>query len=72
VPRFIELTSDFPSYNTSGYMPLLDLQCRVEENRVLHKYFKKPINTKYCLLEGSTRKVHNLCTEMCKEAAQLL
>ena len=37
VSEFIDLTVDSPSMNESGWMPLLDLQVCVRENKVLYK-----------------------------------
>jgi hypothetical protein len=51
--NFVKLTSDCPSDNVSKYVPILDLQCSIVNNRILHKFYEKPINTRYCILEKS-------------------
>jgi hypothetical protein len=50
---FIKLTSECPSDNQSGYVPILDLQCKVVKNRIVHKFYEKPMNTRYCILRKS-------------------
>jgi hypothetical protein len=57
---FIKLTSECPSDCTSGYVPILDLQCKVTKNRIVHKFYEKPMNTKYCILKKSA------CSEQIK------
>ena len=35
---FIQLTSDCPASNPSGFMPLLDLKVKVKENKIIHVF----------------------------------
>ena len=45
VSPFIVLTSDCPSNNPSGFMPLLDLKVKAEDNRIIHLFYKKEVST---------------------------
>ena len=50
---FIQLTADYPSKNESGWMPILDLQVKVSQNRIVHKFYKKPVSNPLLMLENS-------------------
>ena len=50
---FIVLTVDTPSSNSSGWMPILDLECRVADDIVEYKFYKKPVTTPYLILSRS-------------------
>ena len=50
----IRLTMDCPSNQNDGWMPLLDIKARVDERgKIIHKFYKKNISSKYCILERS-------------------
>jgi hypothetical protein len=74
VLEFIKLTSDCPSDNmeAGGYMPILDLQCCVQDNRVVHKFYEKPMNTKYCILNSSAGNNHVKFTTLTQECVRRL
>ena len=38
ISGFIKLTSDCPSSNPSGFMPLLDIQVKVVDNKLIHPH----------------------------------
>ena len=39
--------------NESGWMPLLDLQVMVKNNKILFKFFKKSMSSKYVMMQSS-------------------
>ena len=53
VSEFIKLTADFPSKHESGWMPLLDVQVRVRDNQVEHKFYKKDVSNPLLMLANS-------------------
>ena len=53
VSTFIDLTVDSPSMNESGWMPLLDLQVCVIENKIVYKFYKKSMSNKLVMMERS-------------------
>ena len=53
VSPFIVLTADAPSNNPSGFMPLLDLRVRVEENRIIHLFYKKEVSNPLLITKNS-------------------
>ena len=53
VCNFIVLTVDTPSSNSSGWMPILDLQVRVSSDVVEYKFYKKVVTTLYLILSRS-------------------
>ena len=65
---FIQVTSDRQDDNKGNTLPVLDLQCWVEGGLVLHKFYKKPMGSQYCLMEasamGSNTKWATLSQEM--------
>ena len=38
ISSFINLTCDYPSNNQSGYMPVLDVQVKVENNKIIYNF----------------------------------
>ena len=51
---FMQVTFDCPSLHESGFMPLLDIQvCMKNRNKILYKFYKKPIATKKVILSNS-------------------
>ena len=49
----IKLTIDFPSNNEDGWIPNLDIQARVNNNRIEYKFFKKKMSNHLTILERS-------------------
>ena len=49
----IQLTVDCPSMHENGYMPILDIQARAENNKVIYKFYKKPVSSHFVTLESS-------------------
>ena len=53
ISTFIQLTSDCPSSNTSGFMPLLDIQVKVVDNKLIHTFYKKPVSNPLLITKNS-------------------
>ena len=53
VSDFIQLTADYPSKHENGWMPLLDIQVRVRNNQVEHKFYKKEVSNPLLMLANS-------------------
>ena len=53
ISPFIKLTVDYPSLHQDGYMPILDLKVRVEENKVKHIFMKKEVSNPLLMLKDS-------------------
>ena len=51
--EFLQVTIDCPSQHESGYMPVLDIQVKMENNKIKHKFYKKPIASKKVILANS-------------------
>ena len=50
---FPKLTTDYPSKHPSGFMPLLDLQVKIEQKQVIYKFYSKPMSTPFLMLAKS-------------------
>ena len=37
----IKVTVDYPSRHTSWYMPILDVEVKVKDNMILHRFYRK-------------------------------
>ena len=58
VSSFIKLTTDYPSNHQSGFMPLLDLQVRVNEsNKVEYRFYSKPMSSPFVILANSAMPI---------------
>ena len=54
ISSFINLTTDTPSQNESGWMPLLDLQVQVrDDNQIFYKFYKKKVSNPLLMLQSS-------------------
>ena len=53
ISRHIVMTCDYPTNNPSGKMPVLDIQCWIEGGEVKYEHYRKPMASKYTLLEES-------------------
>ena len=51
--NFLKLTTDYPSKHPSGFMPLLDLQVKIEQKQVIYKFYSKPMSTPFLMLAKS-------------------
>jgi hypothetical protein len=50
----IEVEIDFPSKHVNGMMPILDMQMAMDSNnRVVYKFYKKPMANKYTMMARS-------------------
>ena len=65
VSDFIQLTVDYPSLHsdTGGYMPILDLQVKVENNQCTYMFYKRKVSNPLLMLESSAMpmKVKRTC-----------
>ena len=50
---FLKLTVDSPSLHTTGYMPILDLQIKTENNQIIYKFYKKEVSNTRVILNSS-------------------
>ena len=41
---FLILTVDSPSLHPSGFMPILDLQIKTENNQIVYEFYKKEVS----------------------------
>ena len=53
VTNTIKLTIDYPTNNSSGWMPILDIQVRIVNNRIEYKFYKKSMSNKLKSMERS-------------------
>ena len=53
ISNFIRLTVDYPSKHSNGFMPLLDLQVAMCNNKVIYKFYSKPMSSPYVILSNS-------------------
>ena len=56
ISGFIKLTADSPSLHESGWMPILDLQVKVENNQIQYKFYKKPVANPLLMRTDSAMK----------------
>ena len=49
----IQFTFDSPSRNQSGFVPILDVQMKIVNNRVVYLFYKKPCASPFTLLKRS-------------------
>ena len=53
INNYIRLTVDTPSSHPSGWMPILNIQVKVEDNKVVYKWFRKEMSNYLLLLANS-------------------
>ena len=41
---FLKLTVDSPSMHPAGFMPILDIQVRTEDGKIVYKFYKKEVS----------------------------
>ena len=68
----LTLTSDCPSQNPSNFMPILDLQCSVKENRIMFKFFKKPMANPILMPKSSAMPFQVKRSSLAQEALRRL
>ena len=56
---FIKVTVDCPSLHSDGFMPILDTQVKIQDNKCIYKFYKKKVANPLLMLESSAmpRKV---------------
>ena len=50
---FRKLTVDSPSLHPSGFMPILDLQIKTENNQIIYEFYKKEVSNNLVILNKS-------------------
>ena len=53
IEKCIQVTYDTPEGNLNQKMPVLDLEVWVSENKVHHRFYKKPVACNYTIMERS-------------------
>ena len=53
VSSCVAVTTDCPSNNNSGFMPVLDIQMKVIDGKVVYKFYKKPMSNQRVILAES-------------------
>ena len=56
--EFMQVTIDCPSQHETGFMPLLDIQVKMQQNRIIHKFYKKPISSNKVIMFDSALPAH--------------
>ena len=51
--NFMQVTTDCPSQHESGYLPVLDIQVKIQNNKIVHKFYKKPISSNKVIMAKS-------------------
>ena len=49
----IKVTIDSPSCNSNGKVPILDIEVWVENNRINHSFYRKPIASQFLIMKRS-------------------
>jgi hypothetical protein len=68
----IKLTVDYCSNYETGYIPILDLQCKVENRRLAHKFYEKTVNTPYTILQQSAHSARIKRSTLIQETVRRL
>ena len=50
---FMQVTIDCPSQHQSGFMPVLDIQVKMNNNKIIHKFYKKPFSSNKVIMAKS-------------------
>ena len=54
IDEFLEVEVDFPSNHEDKFMPILDMKMNMAaDNKVVHKFYKKPMTNKYTMMANS-------------------
>ena len=65
--EFIRLTRDYPSAYPAGYMPLLDIQTKVQDGKVSYIFFKKGVSNPLLLRANSAMPLKMKRTALIQE-----
>ncbi len=49
----IRVTIDYPSNHADGKLPVLDTKQWIENGKLMHTYYSKPMSSKYVVMESS-------------------
>ena len=69
---FIQVEIDCPSLHDSGYMPILDLSVKVEENYVIYEYYRKEMVNFKVLMANSAMPYSMRKTSLVQEVVRIL
>ena len=69
--EMIQLTGDCPSANESGKMPLLNTQVWVEENKLMHENYRKPMANPLTMLAMSAMPAKMKRTVLTQEVVRI-
>ena len=73
VSNFLKLTTDCPSNHPSGYMPMLDLQVKVDQNnKVEYLFYSKPMSSPFVILANSAMPIKIKRNSLVQEAIRRL
>ena len=73
VYSFIQLTSDCPSTsNPSGFMPLLDIEVQVKDNKLLHVLYKKAVSNPLLISKNSAMPFRVSGSQATQEILEIL
>ena len=53
MPNVVQMEEDSPSAHSNGRLPILDMEFWVEDNFILHQFYKKPMATRKVTLARS-------------------
>ena len=68
----IQLTWDIPGKNHNKRMPVLDLELWVENNQILHSFYKKKASSQYTILKRSALSYSITKSTLLQEAMRRL
>ena len=64
---FIQVTYDTCTDNVSGRLPILDLQCWVNDRVIFHMYYEKPMASRYFIKEASAMSSNTKWSSLSQE-----
>ena len=67
-----QLTADAPSKNSSGWMPILDIQVKIKADKIVYKFFKKKVSTPFVILANSALPTKIKRASLVQEAVRRL
>ena len=79
--EFIQVTVDCPGMNRDGFVPILDLKCRMEEmveedglvcDQIVWRFYEKSMNSPYCIMEKSAMPEKVKITTLVQETIRRL
>ena len=56
---FLELTVDSLSMHQSGFMPILDIQVKTKNDKIVYKFYKKEVSNFRVILNSSAMPMKN-------------